>query len=721
MRRSDAFAPLLFASLIACRSTDRATPPTGGALPPAGEQPHPAPPPAPAPSPTPSPPPAQLPGPCGDGAPYCAVDLTPGAAGEALSVDDDGRVLFFRQGEIHSPTDQRIYAIHDPRTGKAADVLSLPWWVGVVASDRLAMLYARYRDPVDDCYAFEVRIVAPDGTVEDLGMPPWDPASGVCHGGRITPVALAGRYAAVTWEVTSRRRAFVHVAGSGWVDLGTLGGDHAVPIALTESGDVAGVSSFDLTDYFLAIRFHPFLWRDGRMTDMQQTWGNAPRAMGRDGSVLLEQLHTPDGSLRTLRWKNGASRDLGLHPEYDSIQGLAASADGRSTVGRMRGGDASPARGFLHEDGVLYDLNSLLASHAFHVEEAVSIGGAATIAAKALAPDGTPHAVALIRQNAPSAGGGTHELPAAQILATGQRADALALDDSHVYWINQTGHGWITDYDGLHRYVSAFEVRSTPKSGGPVRVLAAGEGLSLDLAVSSTHVYFTAMQCEDAACAKTAQRLLRVNKGGGTLEVLGAGAGQIALDSSAAYVSSPDDGGRVLAYPLAGGRPLVVADQGGSGPGIAISGDDVYFDAVTAQCDFVRSVSKAGGAVSTRASSAGSMFSAMGRMKAHAGTIYFRGGTDVVLLPASSAGPIAWLRHGAGPASRADIDADAAHVYWTQSATLNYGMLACLHRTDVGARGDSCLSESIDDYTAVRADDTDVYFIRAGQILRVPK
>jgi len=48
-------------------------------------------------------------------------------------------------------------------------------------------------------------------------------------------------------------------------------------------------------------------------------------------------------------------------------------------------------------------------------------------------------------------------------------------------------------------------------------------------------------------------------------------------------------------------------------------------------------------------------------------------------------------------------------------------MLACLHRTDVGARGDSCLSESIDDYTAVRADDTDVYFIRAGQILRVPK
>ena len=138
--------------------------------------------------------------------------------------------------------------------------------------------------------------------------------------------------------------------------------------------------------------------------------------------------------------------------------------------------------------------------------------------------------------------------------------------------------------------------------------------------------------------------------------MLGAGAGQIALDSSAAYVSSPDDGGRVLAYPLAGGRPLVVADQGGSGPGIAISGDDVYFDAVTAQCDFVRSVSKAGGAVSTRASSAGSMFSAMGRMKAHAGTIYFRGGTDVVLLPASSAGPIAWLRHGAGPASRADIE-----------------------------------------------------------------
>jgi len=77
---------------------------------------------------------------------------------------------------------------------------------------------------------------------------------------------------------------------------------------------------------------------------------------------------------------------------------------------------------------------------------------------------------------------------------------------------------------------------------------------------------------------------------------------------------------------------------------------------------------------------------------------------------------------------RPDIDADPDFQYWNTSPTRNYlgswseyGVLGTLFRSNRGAGTETVLSRSLDDYSAVRVDAHDIYFVRAHQILRMPK
>src|ERR1700686_1759299 len=529
--------------------------------------------------------------PCKDGAPYCAVDLTPAGAGRALRVDDDGNVLFFRNAGRNV-----AYALYDPRTGTSTPLVSLPWTYTAVASGQSTLLYGDPNLGNPGCW---VHVYSRDKGDQDLGPPP------ICAA--LMPIAIEGRYALVEAigggsPATDRPpRGFLHVSGAGWIDLGTLGGDSTAPSGVNAAGMVVGAS----TDASGA--WHAFLWQNGVMTDMHRDWGSGAIAISPDGSsVLVGPQTAPDGSLHDFGCRAGTLRDLGLHPEFDSLHGVAISATGDSAIGAMGAtcDEWTPMRAFIHEGGVLYDLNSLVASHLLHLEEAVSIGPGGTMAAIGLAPDGTQHAAVLLRQHAPADGGGSHELPASQIFATGQRAAALALDDTRAYWIDQTGSTL---------GASTFEVRSMLKSGGPVQVVSSGSGVSADLAVSATHVYLTALQCV-GACATARWNLLRFSKEGGAIETLGGGEGQIALDEVNAYVSSPQDGSEaVLAYPFAGGPPVVLAHHHWTNePGIQVDADHLYFDTSDQS---IGSMPKAGGAVSTLASTSGDMFFFNGRMK----------------------------------------------------------------------------------------------------------
>jgi len=167
--------------------------------------------------------------------------------------------------------------------------------------------------------------------------------------------------------------------------------------------------------------------------------------------------------------------------------------------------DKSPPHGFLFENGIVKDLNSLLLTHDLHVAEAVSIGpGGSIIAGRALAGDGTQHAVLLVRPDAPTAAAGTSELPASQIFADGQRANALALDDTNVYWVNQTG----VDSD------ATWELRTMPKAGGQFQLLANGARYSADLAAGATNLYLTVAPCVPGRCGSASGFLFLVPKAG---------------------------------------------------------------------------------------------------------------------------------------------------------------------------------------------------------------
>jgi hypothetical protein len=238
-------------------------------------------------------------------------------------------------------------------------------------------------------------------------------------------------------------------------------------------------------------------------------------------------------------------------------------------------------------------------------------------------------------------------------------------------------------------------------------------------------VYVTAVRCEDRACKAVDYSLLRVAKTGGVLELVGEGWGQIAVDADHAYVETIGLQPRLLRYPLSGGGPTTLATGFGyGGPGVAVSDKNVYFDGGGDYFTSVLSVPIEGGPVSTLSEIGGDILFLVGRKRLQADILYTRGEGQVLAVSVTDGG-LGVLFEGA--CLRADIDADSSFVYWNVSPNQSYlggwseyGSLGSLERMALDGTH-TVLSQSIDDFRAVRLDDHNVYFVRGHQILRLPK
>ena len=70
-------------------------------------------------------------------------------------------------------------------------------------------------------------------------------------------------------------------------------------------------------------------------------------------------------------------------------------------------------------------------------------------------------------------------------------------------------------------------------------------------------------------------------------------------------------------------------------------------------------------------------------------------------------------------ASGGDLDANQGVVYWNESPYDRFP--GCLGRANPDGTDGRCLDQGDHQYQGVRVDDAAVYFIRDGQILRLPK
>jgi hypothetical protein len=165
-------------------------------------------------------------------------------------------------------------------------------------------------------------------------------------------------------------------------------------------------------------------------------------------------------------------------------------------------------------------------------------------------------------------------------LASGYGAAGLAVDATNVYWadsvrISVSGSGSTTcppdggtcgPPPGL-----GADVMRVPIDGGPATTVTTGQVGAYAVAVNGTSVYWTSQTCpQTGGCIMTA------STDGGAPTVLASlpdhTLGDLALDATRAYFTSD---GAVMAVPLGGGAPVMLAP--GPASGLAIESGNLYF------------------------------------------------------------------------------------------------------------------------------------------------
>ncbi len=155
-----------------------------------------------------------------------------------------------------------------------------------------------------------------------------------------------------------------------------------------------------------------------------------------------------------------------------------------------------------------------------------------------------------------------------------QRAQpsALALDGTHVYWVDRGGDP------------GTAAILKTLKHGGPVELLAAGQGIVSSLAVDDTHVYWTNLQSPGVDPAIVA--VMRVSKDGGSPEaqspVQSNPWGVATGDGQVVWTNLPADGapvttGEVWTMPAGGGEPMLLAPGQKTPISVTVQAGRVYW------------------------------------------------------------------------------------------------------------------------------------------------
>lgn len=201
-----------------------------------------------------------------------------------------------------------------------------------------------------------------NGVIQDLGTlgGPEAVAILINERGQIAGVANTNFSAASNCAFSRIAHPFLWENG-GMTDLGTLGGTCALPYALNNRGQVAGVSNLPGD---LAGQYHAFLWpgADGRMQDLGTLGGSfsEPWGMSEAGEVVgdtPDKLHPAVAFL----WKNGVMINLGV------LNGdCASSARSVNSKGQVVGYSSTDCnfqtvrRAVLWEGGSMVDLNTLI-------------------------------------------------------------------------------------------------------------------------------------------------------------------------------------------------------------------------------------------------------------------------------------------------------------------------------------------------------------------------
>src|SRR5215472_1492658 len=194
------------------------------------------------------------------------------------------------------------------------------------------------------------------------------------------------------------------------LDLGSLGGTAGAPNALNNRGEVAGLSNLagDTTA-------HPFRWSEAEgMKDLGTLGGTFGDAfwINEAGEVVGLASLPGDEVWHAFLWKDGVTTDLG------TLKGDPLSvALGVNSKGQVVGNSGTPSaiRGFLWENGAMFDLNTLVSPGSkLNLFFPSIINDRGEIAGQGQLPNGDIHAFLLIPCEGDHAGeGGCEDAPEA--------------------------------------------------------------------------------------------------------------------------------------------------------------------------------------------------------------------------------------------------------------------------------------------------------------------
>jgi probable HAF family extracellular repeat protein len=226
-------------------------------------------------------------------------------------------------------------------------------------------------------------------------------------------INASGQIVGDAWTANNAAdHAFLWQSGS-MQDLGTLGGAGSVAFALNSSATTVGESEIPAVDSDGDPIYHAFVYQNQTMTDLGTLGGpgSVARAINDRGQIVGDAQTSflgetgsyelvPDGQggyqsvpvigpiTHAFLYQNGAMTDLG------TLGGNYSSATGINSSGQIIGNsDAGP---FIWEDGVMTDLNSLIAAGSgWSLRYAEAINDAGQIVGDAISPDGSDHAFLL--------------------------------------------------------------------------------------------------------------------------------------------------------------------------------------------------------------------------------------------------------------------------------------------------------------------------------------
>lgn len=185
------------------------------------------------------------------------------------------------------------------------------------------------------------------------------------------------------------------VWGSGENQIRALplesGDDSGAATAINDNGDVAGISGTCDQAVGRYTARHMVIWENGNVRDIGNIGGdawNTPMAINQRGDVVgfANTMPGPGFSLHAFFWRHtgGPPIDLGVLYSGDSVSQALGINDRDQVVGLSCG--AGGCHGFLWQNGVMTDLNTLAPGYDGVIEDAQDINNLGQITGQAYDP-----------------------------------------------------------------------------------------------------------------------------------------------------------------------------------------------------------------------------------------------------------------------------------------------------------------------------------------------